>query len=232
MINAFEKGWAAVILVTLIGCTPSIDPAMKAALDQRAAQVQISHRSLPAPHAPKPMPLRVGQWIELKLIDGKGHLSFLTYKMVGEKAGAYWVETVTESYWGRSAMKMLVDLGDRKDPKQIKLFEFMQKDKNGKVNVFPEEMVGLMRPVVDEVLSSVVVTWEGLPQEDVQVPAGRFVKCFKGRSSGSFGPFKASGMVWWHPAVPINGLVKSVGIDNPSTMELVAFGLTGAKSEF
>lgn len=32
-------------------------------------------------------------------------------------------------------------------------------------------------------------------------------------------------------AVPINGLVKSVGIDNPNTIELVAFGDSGATSE-
>ena len=37
---------------------------------------------------------------------------------------------------------------------------------------------------------------------------------------------------WAHPAVPLSGTVKSVGIDKPYTMELVAFGTTGAMSEF
>jgi hypothetical protein len=35
-----------------------------------------------------------------------------------------------------------------------------------------------------------------------------------------------------HPAVPISGMVKAVGIDKPTTMELVDFGTSGAVSEF
>jgi hypothetical protein len=38
-------------------------------------------------------------------------------------------------------------------------------------------------------------------------------------------------MSWSHPAVPLSGMVKSQGIDSPTTMELVAFGESGAKSE-
>jgi hypothetical protein len=38
-------------------------------------------------------------------------------------------------------------------------------------------------------------------------------------------------MSWSHPAVPLSGMVRSVGIDRPNTMELVAFGLSGAVSE-
>jgi len=37
---------------------------------------------------------------------------------------------------------------------------------------------------------------------------------------------------WSHPAVPLTGTVRSQGVDRPFTMELVAFGLSGATSEF
>jgi hypothetical protein len=33
-----------------------------------------------------------------------------------------------------------------------------------------------------------------------------------------------------HPAVPISGLVKSAGLDRPTTMDLIGFGETGATS--
>ena len=32
--------------------------------------------------------------------------------------------------------------------------------------------------------------------------------------------------------MPLSGMVKSKGVDKPTTMELVAFGLSGAVSEF
>ena len=38
-------------------------------------------------------------------------------------------------------------------------------------------------------------------------------------------------MSWSHAAVPLSGLVRSQGLDKPTTMELVAFGMTGAVSE-
>ena len=38
--------------------------------------------------------------------------------------------------------------------------------------------------------------------------------------------------VWWHPEVPINGLVKAVGVGEPTTTELVDFGHEGARSVF
>jgi hypothetical protein len=70
-----------------------------------------------------------------------------------------------------------------------------------------------------------------MPQEDSEVVAGRFSGCFKARTDASYGPWHAASMSWSHPAVPISGLVRSQGIDHPTTMDLVAFGDTGATSE-
>jgi hypothetical protein len=80
-------------------------------------------------------------------------------------------------------------------------------------------------------LGPIIVNWTGLPQEDAAAPAGRFVGCYKGRTEVTFAGFKSTSVTWSHPAVPISGMVRSLG-DNGSTGELVAFGTTGAKSEF
>jgi hypothetical protein len=72
-----------------------------------------------------------------------------------------------------------------------------------------------------------VATWEGQPQEDATVPAGTFSGCWKVHTEGSWGPWKASSLSWSHAAVPLSGLVKSQGLDHPTTLELVAFGTTG-----
>ena len=37
---------------------------------------------------------------------------------------------------------------------------------------------------------------------------------------------------WSHPAVPLSGAVRSQGVDHPFTMELAAFGTSGAVSDF
>jgi hypothetical protein len=79
--------------------------------------------------------------------------------------------------------------------------------------------------------STLVVSWQGLPQENAIVPAGNFTGCFKTRTDAAWGPWKSASTAWSHPAVPISGLVRSQGIDQPTSMELTAFGMTGAVSE-
>ena len=75
------------------------------------------------------------------------------------------------------------------------------------------------------------ISWQGQPQEDAAVPAGTFAGCYKMRTDASWGPFSTASMSWSHAAVPLSGLVRSQGLDKPTTMDLVAFGLTGATSE-
>ena len=87
------------------------------------------------------------------------------------------------------------------------------------------------RSVVDVTATRATMSWQGQPQEDAVVPAGMFSGCFKMRTDASWGPWSTASMSWSHAAVPLSGLVRSQGLDKPTTMELVAFGMTGAVSE-
>src|SRR4029078_4146266 len=82
------------------------------------------------------------------------------------------------------------------------------------------------------ILSTMIISWQGLPQESASVPAGRFDGCFKARTDAQWGPFRSVADSWSHPAVPLSGAVRSQGVDHPFTMELAAFGTSGAVSEF
>ena len=93
-------------------------------------------------------------------------------------------------------------------------------------------MLSLMRSSYQGALSTLVMTWQGLPQEDATVPAGTFAGCFRARTDATWGPWHTANTSWSHAAVPLSGLVKSQGIDKPTSMELVEFGLSGATSEF
>ncbi|HEY2902482.1 MAG TPA: hypothetical protein VGL59_18000 [Polyangia bacterium] len=216
----------------LLGCAPSVNPAAKADIDRRLAALGPPTQTFPAPTGFAPLPFQIGQWITDKLVDENGRPSLLTYKVIGEDAGAFWLETATESYSGRTMMKMLLAIPSRMDPNSIDIRAAAIKDANGHVTNFDGPMLGLMRGTLKGALSTLVVSWQGLPQEDATVPAGTFAGCFKSRTDASWGPWHAASTSWSHPAVPLNGLVKSQGIDRPNTIELIAFGLSGAVSEF
>jgi hypothetical protein len=218
--------------LALVGCGPSIDPAAKADIDKRVAALTAPKQSFPAPTGFMPIGFAVGQWTRHKLVDDKGAPSFMTYKVIAQAGDAFWMEIVTETYTGRTMMKMLLAIPNRMDPNSIDIRSVSMKDKNGQVTNFDGPMLSLMRSTYQGAMSTLVISWQGLPQEDAAVPAGTFTGCFKARTDASWGPWHSANTSWSHVAVPLSGLVRSQGIDKPTTMELVDFGLQGAVSEF
>jgi hypothetical protein len=234
MTNRAVVATGAGLLLALVlgGCGPSIDPAAKADIDGRLAALQGAGTVIPAPATFDPLPLAAGQWSQYKMVDDKGQPGFLTYKILGEEGGAYWIETLHESYTGRTAQKMLIAFGNRMDPSQMDVRAVVTLDRRGNVNPMPPTMMPLLQSTFKSALSALVINWQGLPQESVTVPAGRFEGTFRARSEAQFGPYRSTADSWRHPAVPIAGLVRSQGLDHPFTMELVAFGMTGAAADF
>ncbi len=222
----------AVAALTLAACGPSIDPAAKADIDGRVAALQGNPGAVPPPASAEPMPLAAGQWAQYKMTDDKGQPSFLTYKVLGEEAGATWIEVLHETYFGATAQKMLIVFGSRTDPSQVDIRAVITRDRNGRINEMPPAMMPLLQSTFRSVVSSMVINWQGLSQEAALVPAGRFEGCFHARTSAQWGAWKSTADSWSHPAVPLSGVVRSQGIDHPFTMDLVAFGTTGATASF
>jgi hypothetical protein len=219
-------------LVLLAGCGPSIDPAAKADIDGRVAALKGSGQAFPAPTGFVPMPLAVGQWTQYKVINDRGEPSFFTHKIVGEQGGAFWLESVHEGYTGRTIQKVLVSFGNRTDPSQVEIRAIKTRDAKGRVNEIPPSVLAMMQSLYRSAVSMLSVTWQGAPQEAASVPAGAFQACYRVRAEVQWGGmFKSTSDSWSHPAVPLSGMVRSQGVDKPITMELVAFGLTGAQSE-
>jgi hypothetical protein len=223
----------AVLGSLLLGaCGPSIDAAAKADIDRRVAALGAPKQTYPAPGGFVPLPFAAGQWVRIKMVDDKGQPSFVTQKILAQEGDAFWIESINETYVGRTATKLLLAIPNRMDPASVDIRAAMVKDKNGNVTDFTGPLLSMMRGTFQGVVSTMTVNWQGLPQEDASVPAGSFAGCFKARTDASWGPYHVASTSWSHAAVPISGLVKSVGIDKPTTMELVDFGLTGAASEF
>jgi hypothetical protein len=221
----------SLVLVAAGACARSLDPAAKSDIDRRVAALKVGGELHGTPGSAEPMPFAVGQWATYRFLDKDRQPSFLTLKIVGEEGGAYWYETVSESYQGTTVARMLVEFGDRKNPDSISIKAAKMKDHKGQVTEFPEGLIGLMNSTLRGNLGPIVMNWEGLPQENVEVPAGRFVGAFKGRTAVSFAGFNSSSVVWGHTAVPLSGMVRSQS-DDGTVGDLVAFGTTGAASTF
>jgi hypothetical protein len=218
-------------LLAVTACN-SIDPAAKADIDRRVAALGAPKQSYGAPAGFQPMPLSAGQWTRHKLVDEDGQPSFLTYKLLSQEADAFWIEAVTESYSGTTMMKMLVAIPNRTDPASIDIRAVSLKDRKGNIQVIDPMVLSLVKDTYRSSLSTMIINWQGLPQEDAVVPAGSFTGCFKARTDAAWGPWRSANLSWSHSGVPISGLVRSQGIDKPTKMELVDFGLSGAVSQF
>jgi hypothetical protein len=219
------------VCLSLVACGGGIDKAAKADIERRVAVMSPSGLFFPAPSVFAPRPLAIGQWTQHKLTNAKGEQSFVTYKVVDRTSDAYWIEVANESYYGKTVAKLLVAVGDRMHPDTMEIRAIRLKDKKGKISEVGEPALTAMKPAWQRAMNMLAVSWQGLPQEAMQVVAGDFAACFKARTDVSWGGWQASATTWMHPAVPINSLVKSTGIDRPTSMELVGFGETGAKSE-
>jgi len=218
--------------LALGGCGPSVDAAAKADIDGRVAALHASGETFPAPTGFVPMPMAAGQWTQHKLINEKGEPSFITYKILRQDGDAFVIETVQESYVGKTMQQMVVAFGNRLDPSQIEIRSMKMKDHKGRVNELPPGVMPMMQSMYKSAVSMLVVNWQGMPQEDAAVPAGRFTGCYRVRTDAQWAGFRSVSDSWSHPSVPLSGMVKSKGVDKPTTMELVAFGLSGAASEF
>jgi hypothetical protein len=214
------------------GCGPSIDRAAKADLDKHLAAVTTSQETYPPSESFLPMAFHVGQWTQHRVVDAKGNTSLLTYKLVGQEDGGYWLEMVTETPQGREAVKLHVALLGGRDPAGMEIRAIRIKKNNElPVNVDAADLP-TVRPRYRGALDLLTVWFEGNLKDDAHVPAGRFIGCYTNRTSAPWGPWQQPTLLCSHPSVPLSGVVRAQTTSKTGLMELVAFGVTGAESEF
>lgn len=226
---------APVALLTSVlavgACAGGIDAAAKADLDKHIAQLAISEETFPPSDVYLPMAFLVGQWTQHRIIDDKGQPSLLTSKVVVQENGGYWVEFVTESYYGREVMKLFVELRTGRDPKGMEILSARVKKGNAPPVVIELDALDDVRRRYRGHLDLLAITFESDLKDDAKVPAGRFIGCFSTQTPGPWGPLDLPTTICSHPSVPLSGVVSAKPVGFPGTMELVAFGVGGAESE-
>jgi hypothetical protein len=135
-------------------------------------------------------------------VNDKGEPALVTYKIVGEDGGAFWVEVANESYYGKTVTKILLFPGDRMNPNTMEIRAVKMKDKKGQVTEIEGPMLQLMKSMWQSSINMLAVSWQGLPQESMPVIAGTFTDCFKARTDASWGAWHAVSTTWMHPAFP------------------------------
>lgn len=221
----------ALCLLASVGCG-QINETYKVEVDRRVAALHSTQASYSQEDG-APAPLAVGQWVEYKLTGSNKRPGFATYKVVGQQGEAFWVETTVTTYSGKQETRMLIDFGDRTDPEKFKVHAVKMRTNDKPVD-YPPGTLQLMQAMWKPILSSFVIHWSAsAPREDASAGAGQFAGCYKRRLDISVGPYHQKTDAWLHPAVPINGIVRSATVGkNPSVSELIAFGNTGAVSAF
>jgi hypothetical protein len=216
----------------LLACSPSVNPALQSSIDKRVLSFkQFSDNVYDAPQSSEPLPLAVGQWTRYKMMDKEGNPSLMTYKVVGEEGGAFWLETVRETYYEKQVTLLLVNLGKGHNLDDVEVRAMKQKTDDHSPTEFPAPVLSLTKALWKPMLENMVVDWQGKEQDDARVPAGVFSKCYQAYSTVSFLGKSETTRSWSHPVVPLGGNVRSQSVDSTMSMVLLEFGLTGATSE-
>jgi len=212
-------------------CGATTDPAARADLERHLAQLPMSEETFPPSETFLPMAFVVGQWTEHRLTDDKGRASLVTYKLVGQESGGYWLEIVTETYQGREATKLLVAMPSGRDPAGMEIRALrIKKGRGAPVDVDPGTLLEA-RARYRASLDLLAMSIESQEKDDVRVPAGHFIGCFSVQTPGPWGPWQTPSVVCSHPSVPLSGVVRAAPVSKTGLMELVGFGATGAESE-
>jgi hypothetical protein len=209
------------------GCGGSVDRAAKADVDRRIAAIRPPSNTVPFSGSPAPMPLSSGQWALYKLTKRGAAPSFVMYRILGKEAGAFWWEVESVGYTGRGGMRVLMTVGRPTDSRLLQIDEIralMVRGKDGRMVTPAPSVLPVVQRTFAPAFSALVTDWKGLPQEAVNVPAGKFEGCFRRRSVTDWGGVHGVSDTWSQPAVPIFGIVSSRAIDEAYDMALVGFG--------
>ena len=237
--SASHAALAAAVLAGALGgapgCGPSIDPAAQADLDRKLSQIETSEETFPPSESYSPMAFNVGQWTEHRITDDKGRKSLVTNRLVGQEEGAYWLEVVNESGQGREAVRLLVAMPAGRDPAGMEIRTLLfRKGTDQPKAVDPRTGDPEIRARARAALDLLAVPGEGDEKDDVRVPGGHFIGCYRIDTQGAWGPFQAPADLCTHPSVPLSGVVRAISASptKPGLVELISFGVTGAESVF
>jgi hypothetical protein len=223
------------MILVLVSCGPSINPALQKQINEFSAKGKNGSFAVAGKFL-QPMPLAVGQWI-LTSSTSNGKRSISRTSIVGQEEGGFIFDTYNMTDYEETAMQMLiVGLDKFRKPDEIENIDIVwvkMKDKDGKISTVEGPILSMMKGFYKKGFTNFMVNTDGeLDGGTVTVPAGTFAGCWKITTELTVFGSTYSSESWFHPDVPISGMVKSESKDNDMTTQLIDFGTTGAKKSF
>jgi hypothetical protein len=214
-------------LLFIISCSASVNPQLKAKVDNQFAQsAQTTYAG--TQKFMKPKPYAVGQYVVMGQTDSDGKKSITRMAIVGKQQGGWVIESYTVSESQEGIMQMLIvgleKVATTGNIDDLDIIWVKIKDENGQVQTIEGPMLSMMKGLYKKGMASVSMKINTYKDGGViQVPAG----IFKGTNvvdteTSIFGK-KTKSRGWYHYSVPINGIVKAVD-DDGNTLVLLQFG--------
>lgn len=176
------------------------------------------------PPKPGEVPIkRIGAWSRVRMNVGT-----ITWSLLEERGTEVLVDAKVV---GRINIDVQawVDVPDFGDASTSMLKSMKYRMNGGAIQTFTGSSLGQQQKVWANLLTGYFPPKvDGLPKEDVTVPAGTFRGCYRWKSKTKFMGKTSGSTVWTHPAVPAPSMVKMLS-DDGSVTELIAFGKSGAK---
>ena len=222
--------------VLLTGCGASVNPVMQKRVVEWFGKS--SGQSFDASGAyVKVMPYAVGQYVVHGMTDEDDH-SVVRTAIVGKESGAWIIETSSLTSSGESIMQMAVSgmekMQESMNPDDLDIkWVKMKSGEDEEVQKIDGMALSLSKSAYSKALTGIAVKFESTGgNAAVRVPAGTFNGCTKATAKVEtfIKDFESEG--YYHPSVPLNGLVRSVSKDDDVVTELLEFGLSGAKPSF
>ena len=179
------------------------------------------------------VPLAVGQWVRL-LVTTKGQPPAQTFvRIVGKEGDAFWYEIESNTPNGTTVVQFLMDEASRANFSKNAIKKMKMKVGLGPVQEFSGATLAAASAVTDSYISLIgKPNLDKAERADVTVTAGEFKGCYVHEIEQSVMGISVKVKSWNHPAVPINGFVRSESATNgiPTATELFEMHMDGAKS--
>jgi hypothetical protein len=183
------------------------------------------------------IPYAVGQYVVHGVKDGEDR-SVIRTSIVGKDGDAWIIESASLTASGETIMQMAVSgleqVQKSMNPEDMDVkWVKMKAGEDEEVQKIDGMVLSMSKSMYAKGLTGLVVNFDKTGgTAAVRVPAGTFNGCTRATAKVEtwIKDFESEG--YYHPSVPLNGMVRSVSTDDDTVTELIEFGLSGAKRSF
>ncbi len=230
---------AGCVFVALLGCKQISDLKGDAPAPLVAASGATAGSAAPTEAAPaggdsglEPLPFAVGQWAKYTSTRGGAPSGGVTYRVTGVEDTAYWIDMeIANPGHGAANVSVLMDFKGKRTSKDFSVRKAKIKLPTGQVHTLSGVMLDAALKGFSAQLANLAVdSFEGLPKEDVKVPAGDFSGCYYRDFDFKVMNIHSKGRVWNHSKVPISAMIKNESTTNGEKVLFVleAYGTEAA----